>query len=79
MTTIARTCLWSEISYRKPPRTCTIKRIFPASNEGWTQQKKRSMTEKEAGAGILMRLPEQFLELVSVFQKANRTLNIFFS
>jgi hypothetical protein len=37
------------------------------------------MTEREADAGILMQLPEQFLELVSVFQKANRTLNIFFS
>jgi hypothetical protein len=39
MKTIAGTRLWSEISYWKPPRTCTIKQIFPASNERWTQQK----------------------------------------
>jgi hypothetical protein len=46
MKTLTGTRLWSKISYRKPPRTCTITRIFPASNEEWTGQW-RSTNDRE--------------------------------
>jgi hypothetical protein len=29
----------SEISYRKPPRTCIITQIFSATNEEWSPEK----------------------------------------
>jgi hypothetical protein len=37
----------------------------------------RPMTEREAGIEIMMQLPEQFLELVSVFLDANGETYIF--
>jgi hypothetical protein len=47
MKTLPGTRLWSKISYRKPPRTCTITRIFPASNEEWTGQWRKSTNDRE--------------------------------
>jgi hypothetical protein len=51
--------------FRKPPMTCTSEKI-----EQWERWK--------AGTEILIRLSEQFLELVKVFIEAGRTLYSFF-
>jgi hypothetical protein len=68
--TCTGTHLWSEISNLKPPRTFAITQIFSAFNEGGGHLKKnRPMTEKEISTEIVMWLPEQFLELESVFKE----------
>jgi hypothetical protein len=38
----------------------------------------RPMTESEAGTEIMMRLPEQSLELVRVFIKASKNFTLIF-
>jgi hypothetical protein len=65
-----------EMSYRKPPRTFTFTRIFPASIESWTP--KSTNDEREAGTEIMIRLREQFLELVSDYKEASRNFILIF-
>jgi hypothetical protein len=60
--------------------TCAmyIYRICPASNEGWTVDTGENlpMTEREAGTKMMMRFPQQSLELV--FFIASKLLTLFF-
>ncbi len=40
--------------------------VFPASNEGGGHWKNRPLTEREAGSEIMIRLSQQFLELLII-------------
>ncbi len=62
----------------KPPRTCTITRIFSASNEGWTLEK-IDQWQRETGTETKKLLPEQFIKISMCFQKSTNNLNIYFS
>jgi hypothetical protein len=50
--------------------------IFLTYYKGWTLEKTDQW--RKAGTKIRMRLPDKFLELVSVFKEANRNV-IYFS
>ncbi len=67
--TLTRTRRWSEISYQKPPRTCTIMRLSnPISGGNW----RKSTNDREGNRyRIMMRRWEQFLELVC-FQRSKQ-------
>jgi hypothetical protein len=53
----------------------SINADFSASNKGWHTGENRPMAEREAVAEIIMRLPNQSLELGRVFIKASKILS----
>jgi hypothetical protein len=70
--TCTGTHLLSEKSYLKPPRTCVIAQIFPASNEVWTLEKKSTIDREgswyrncDAASGTIFRISKRFKETTS--------------